>query len=906
MNHFFPFLRFILTTILVSGVFSALSLHAQHNWSYDPTDYANSGQIDAVVMLNSTEVTSGTLGAFVGEECRGYTDGKFFDPNGKTIFNLLCYSNASSGETLTFKYYDDVQDTVYAIEETREFVSNMIIGSALTPEVFHAVTNSAPVADCPDKSTLGPLPGPVVFDLCDLFDDPDGDELTFDEQHSTNATVNWLSDCELEFTAAASGTSTLTLIASDGSLQSECSYSFTLSSDNDPPSVANPIGPLTLPEGFTSTQIDLDTVFSDPDNDALVYQAAVEDETVVTAGISGSLLTLTEAGSGNTSITITASDADFNVDTEFDAVVVAANPPQPWEVNPAGFAYSGQIDAVVRANGTELTSGVLAAFVGDECRGKVEGVYFAPGDRTIFSLLAYSDNSAGDILTFRYLDQGSGLSFPINEVIEFKADMRMGSAQSPVELNFTTANEPPVVSSPIGDQVVAEHFNELTFNMEEVFSDPDTDILTYSASTSDPGVATVSISGSTLTIAEAGPGTSVINVSAGDGSITIDDRFTLEVTEVNDPPVVENPLSDQTLQEGFGTKNVRISGTFSDPEDDVLDYSVTSNELSVIDVALSGSNLVIKEQGVGTATVSLCVDDGEYQVCEDFEVTVTDVNFSPDSICSYLPDTILVQNVGTATISTLCNAFDDPDGDELTYTVSSSDPEVVTAGIDGCDLVLTETGLGTSQIEVCVTDGEFESCCTFSVTVVEENTLELYVMDDPLQEGDSIKRCADSALVTLIVYSQTPWEFEKNGSWFMAEKINNFNIEIKFPENTTGENRSGSIAVRDTQDHVLNLTIFQSGSCDPNSTVSEPILTFTGYPNPVTDYFYIERNSEAQGAAHKAVIYHISGRKVEEVPVNHRKQTRIEFDMRGYRPGVYYIRIMDERGAGHVLPVVKR
>ncbi len=906
MNQSFLFPRLILTTLLVSGVFSVSSLHAQHNWSYDPTDYANSGQIDAVVMLNSEEVTSGTLGAFAGEECRGYTDGSFFDPNGKTIFSLLCYSNASSGETLTFKYYDDVEDTVYAVEETREFVSNMIVGSAVDPEVYHAVANSAPVADCPDKSTLGPLPGPVVFDLCEIFDDPDGDDLTFDEQHSTNATVNWVSGCELEFTAAASGTSTLTLVASDGSLQSECSYSFTLSSDNDPPWAANPIGLLTLPEGFASYQVDLDTVFSDPDNDALVYQAAIEDETVVTAGISGSLLTLTEGGSGNTSVTVTASDADFSADMQFDAVVVAANPPQPWEVNPAGFAYSGQIDAVVRANGTELTSGLLAAFVGDECRGKVEGVYFAPGDRTIFSLLAYSNNSAGDILTFRYLDPGSGSSFPIDEVIEFKADMRMGSAQSPVELTFTIANEPPAVSSPIGDQVVAEHFNELTFNLEEVFSDPDTDVLSYTASTSDPSVATVSISGSTLTISEAGAGTCSIMVSAGDGSITIDDRFTLEVTEVNDPPVVENPLPDQTLQEGFGTKNVRISGTFSDPEDDVLDYSVSSSDLTVVDAALSGSNLVIKEQGVGTATVSLCVDDGEYQVCEDFEVTVTDVNFSPDSMCSYLPDTILVQNFGTATISTLCNAFEDPDGDELTYTVSSSNPDVVTAGVDGCDLILTETGLGSSQIEVCVADGEFESCCTFSVTVVEENTLELYVMDDPLQEGDSIKQCADSALVTLIVYSQTPWEFEKTGSWFAAEKVNNFNIEIKFPENTTGVNRDGSIAVRDTQDHVLNLTIFQSGSCDPNSTVSETILTFTGYPNPVTDYFYIERNSEKQGAVHKAVIYHISGRKVEEVPVNRRKQKLIEFDMRGYRPGIYYIKIMDEHEAMDVLPVVKR
>lgn len=129
--------------------------YAQHGWTVNPADYSYNGTVTAVVFLGSTEVSTGTLGAFVDETCRGYVEGKLFDPTGRTVFVLTCYSNQTTGETLNFKYYDPGENKIYEIEETLEFTSDMIVGNAEEPLEFHSITNYPPVVDdIPDQSVL--------------------------------------------------------------------------------------------------------------------------------------------------------------------------------------------------------------------------------------------------------------------------------------------------------------------------------------------------------------------------------------------------------------------------------------------------------------------------------------------------------------------------------------------------------------------------------------------------------------------------------------------------------------------------------------------------------------------------------------------------------------------------------
>lgn len=865
---------------------------AQPGWSYDPADYTFTGEVNAVVIFNSAEVTGGILGVFVGEECRGFTEGLYFVPTGKVYFSLICNSNSTSGEELTFRYYNEDDGLVYAIEETQVFTSNMVIGAADDPWVLHALGNAAPVADCPVLPAVLPSADPITFNLCGIFADPDGDELTFDAVKGDGTTTEWNLPCELTFIPAASGESTLTLSASDGNLSAQCQYTIIVNTNNQPPEIVSPLGMIRLDQGFTTFQVDLDTVFTDPNGDDLSYTVNTPGNGIVSAGISGSILTLSEGEAGNTVITITASDGEYNAEEKDTVVVFADISSYPWNVSPANFLFTGEVNATVSANGSEVTSGSLAAFVGEECRGVVEGEYFEPGGITIFSMIVYSHSSSGDILTFRYHDQHGTDIFQVDEVIPFKADMKLGDAFDPETLHFSSTNQAPTIDRPVPDQDQDEHFYMMLIDLDTVFSDPDADVLQFYAQSEKTSVATVSLSGSVLTITEAGNGNTRISITASDGHLSIDNRFVLTINPVNDPPVVQNPIPDQSLLEGFGTKKINISNTFRDPDGDVLNYTASSGNLDVVTVKITGASLEISEMGPGSATVSVCVADNDFTVCDEFTVEVGDINLAPEAECESAENLVLVEGFGTVIIEDLCKLFTDPDGDPLNFTATSNNTGVLDVTMNACDLQVSDAGIGTATIEVCADDGEFDVCCFLEIEIVEENLMEIYLMEDQLVESDSVKACSDATTLTLVVYSDLPWSISSTGSWLTATKTNVYNAEIVFSENTTGAARSGTISISDTQNHVIGLTAYQSGNCNPDAVRTVHAGNFTIYPNPVKERLFIEMNRGSMAEPLRIILSDISGRKQLEIaPGTVLLNDAIELDMQAYKAGIYIISV---------------
>ncbi len=104
----------------------------------------------------------------------------------------------------------------------------------------------------------------------------------------------------------------------------------------------------------------------------------------------------------------------------------------------------------------------------------------------------------------------------------------------------------------------------------------------------------------------------------------------------------------------------------------------------------------------------------------------------PPAPAGALPNRILAPD-GTLTVD-VSRAFADPDGDALTYTVSSSAPRVVAARAAGARVTLTAVGEGTATIRVTATDpGGLSAIQSFTVTV--STTVSVPFTDDPLQPG---------------------------------------------------------------------------------------------------------------------------------------------------------------------------
>ena len=91
MRKYFIELLLILGLLFVGNDLAGQS----HGWTVDPTDYEYDGDIRAIVLRGTDEITTGTVGAFVGSTCRGYADGVLFPVSGKTIFIIRCYSNVA-------------------------------------------------------------------------------------------------------------------------------------------------------------------------------------------------------------------------------------------------------------------------------------------------------------------------------------------------------------------------------------------------------------------------------------------------------------------------------------------------------------------------------------------------------------------------------------------------------------------------------------------------------------------------------------------------------------------------------------------------------------------------------------------------------------------------------------------
>ena len=138
-------------------------------------------------------------------------------------------------------------------------------------------------------------------------------------------------------------------------------------------------------------------------------------------------------------------------------------------------------------------------------------------------------------------------------------------------------NKAPTVTNPIGDKIINEN-DTFTFTIpSNTFTDGD--VLTYSTSTLPSWLIFDASTGRFSGTPDNNDiGGYDIVVTASDGSLSTSDTFTITVNDVNNEPVLTNPIEDVFYdnQDPVPEEKYRTefpSNTFTDPDNDVLTYS---------------------------------------------------------------------------------------------------------------------------------------------------------------------------------------------------------------------------------------------------------------------------------------------------------------------------------------------
>ena len=241
-----------------------------------------------------------------------------------------------------------------------------------------------------------------------------------------------------------------------------------------------------------------------------------------------------------------------------------------------------------------------------------------------------------------------------------------------------------------------------TVDVSPFFSDPDGGTLTYTAASSDAGVVSVSLTGSTLTATAVAAGTATVTVTATDpDGLTATQSAGVTVEAANQAPEAVGAIPPQTMTAGQ-TVTVDVSSFFSDPDGDELTYTAESSDAAVLTAGMSGSSLTATAVAAGTATVTVTASDPDgLTATQSAAVTVEAANQAPETVGTIPPQAMTAGDEVTVDVSPF---FSDPDGDELTYTAESSDAAAVAVSLSGSSLTVTAVAAGTATVTVTASD----------------------------------------------------------------------------------------------------------------------------------------------------------------------------------------------------------
>lgn len=113
------------------------------SWSVNPNSYQYNMTVIAVLEVNCEELADSTnkLAAYVDDTLRGVANTSNV-VNGRYLVTMSVYSQQASGETVSFRFYDEKTDSIYYSIDSVAFQEDAVYGSLRVP--FTVKTRNAP------------------------------------------------------------------------------------------------------------------------------------------------------------------------------------------------------------------------------------------------------------------------------------------------------------------------------------------------------------------------------------------------------------------------------------------------------------------------------------------------------------------------------------------------------------------------------------------------------------------------------------------------------------------------------------------------------------------------------------------------------------------------------------------
>lgn len=646
------------------------------------------------------------------------------DPDGDTL-TYSCGATCPSGMTISGNTVNWTpsysQSGVYSVTFT---TSDGSLSDTETISITVNNVNRAPILDAIADKTVQEA---SLLSIALIATDPDGDTLTYScgatcptgmTIDNDTATASWVPDYN------QSGSYSVTMVASDGSLSDSKTFIITVTNRNRAP-ILDAIANQTVNENVLLT---FELSGSDPDGDTLTYLCH----------------------SCPTGMTVTGTTVEWTPTYSQDGIYTVV-----LRVTDGSLSASRTITVTVN----NVNRAPVLAAIGNKTVNENSLLTFnlaatdADGNALTYSCSAncpsgmtVSGNTVSWTPTYSQAGVYTSVTFTVS-------DGSLSASES-ITITVNDVNRAPNLAS-VSDQTVNENSPITSIDLNDLGDDfdADGDPITYACeyglglgSTVLDGVDCSGLSGFSFsaltgviswTPAYDQSGIYEFKVTGTDGDLSSSRVFIITVNNVNRAPVLAS-IGDQTVNENT---LLTFSLAATDADGDALTYSCTANCPS--GMTISGNVVswtpTYSQSGI-YSLVTFTVNDGSLSDSEAMTITVNNVNRAP--VLASILNRSAQEFMPISTVNANDGGDDfDADGDSITYScnydtvvdgsVGSSNPctNLTNLSFDPAtgvlDWVPVAGSAGTYEFKIEGTDGSLSGNQIFTVTITPSYPLTL-------------------------------------------------------------------------------------------------------------------------------------------------------------------------------------